>query len=175
MKIASNIFSFSKIKSHHIFKISNCNSFNYNFSNYEFNSNKNSNNNILIQKKKIKKHYIKNINLTFPSNEKLLEENFRNEFFINYDDSFANFCGINEKMFSEIYNNNYNQYIPKINQMGDINVEIDNIFENLKTFSDSKKVKIKKMFSGKKGKFKYISENLITDKEQKRTIFFELK
>ena len=172
MEIGSNIFSFSNIKSQHIFKISNCNSFNYNFSNYELNNDKNNINNILIQKKKIRKHFIKNINLTFPSNEKFQEENFRNEFFINYDDSFANFCGINEKMFAEIYNNNYNQYIPKINKMGDINVDVDKIFENLKAFSDSKKVKTKKMFFNKKGKFQNLSENLIADKVLKRPIFF---
>ena len=171
MKIESNLFSFSKIKSRHIFKVSNCNSFKYNFSNYELNNDEN-NNSILIQKRRIKKHYIKNINLTFPSNEKLKEEKFRNEFFRNYDNSFANFCGINKVMFTEIYFNN--QYIPKINQTGDIYVYFDIIFNNLKTFSDLKKVKIKKILINKKEKIQTISNNLTADKSLKRPMF-ELK
>ncbi len=100
------------------------------------------------------------------------EEKFRNEFFRNYDNSFANFCGINKVMFTEIYFNN--QYIPKINQTGDIYVYFDIIFNNLKTFSDLKKVKIKKILINKKEKIQTISNNLTADKSLKRPMF-ELK
>ena len=75
-------------------------------------------------------------------------------------------------MFTEIYFNN--QYISKINQTGDIYVYFDIIFNNLKTFSDLKKVKIKKILINKKEKIQTISNNLTADKSLKRPMF-ELK
>ena len=82
--------------------------------------------------------------MNIPSNEKLKEEKFRSEFFNNYENSFANFCGINETIFSEIYEKN--DFIPSLNQMGDIKVNINNIIKNINKFSASKKLRVRKMF-----------------------------
>ena len=125
MQKSENLFNFSKIKSENIFRTSDCNSFNYNFSNHEL---KNTGfKKISNQKKKISKNYIKKVDMNIPSNKKLKEEKFRRDFFIDYENSFANFCGINEKMFQEIYEKN--DYIPTLNQMGDIKIDISNIIK----------------------------------------------
>ena len=138
----TNLFNFSKIKSEHIFRIEDCNSFNYNFSHHELNNT--GYNKISIQNKKTIKNYIKHVDMNIPSNEKLKEEKFRSEFFNNYENSFANFCGINETIFSEIYEKN--DFIPSLNQMGDIKVNINNIIKNINKFSASKKLRVRKMF-----------------------------
>ena len=72
-------------------------------------------------------HYIKNANVSIPSNDRL-------------NNSFANFCGISEKIYKEIYQKT--QFIPEINQMGDIIINITKIIKYLDTFSDSKQLKI---------------------------------
>ena len=133
------LFNFSKIKSEHIFRTSDCNSFNYDFSNHELNNT--GFKNISFQKKKISKNLIKQIEMNIPSNDKLKEEKFRSDFFIDYENSFANFCGIKEKMFQEIYEKN--EYIPTINQMGDIKINISNVIKNINKFSHSKKLRSK--------------------------------
>ena len=132
MQTGTNLFSFSNIKSENIFQISDYNSFNYKFTNNELN--KVENHNIFIKKKNNEGHYMKKVNMNFPSNVMLRNQNFRNKFFINYENSFANFCGIEMNMFWDIYVKK--EYIPKINEMGDINVSIENIIENLNEFSD---------------------------------------
>ena len=129
-----NLFDFSKIKSKHSFYISNCNSFNYNFSKNDKNKNV----------KTDSKYYIRKANMTIPSNEKFKEKKFRSDFFANYDNSFANFCGLNQKMFSEIYEGN--QVIPTINQMGDVKVNINNIIHNINKFNDLIRPKFKSNF-----------------------------
>ena len=94
-----NLFNFSNLKSEQLFLTSDRNSFNYDFSNHELN--KTGFKNISNQKKKTSKNFIKKIDMTIPSNEKLKEEKLRSDFFMNYENSFANFCGINEKYFQK--------------------------------------------------------------------------
>ena len=85
-------------------------------------------------------HYIKNANVSIPSNDRLKKKTFLDDFYKNYDNSFANFCGISEKIYKEIYQKT--QFIPEINQMGDIIINITKIIKYLDTFSDSKQLKI---------------------------------
>ena len=85
-------------------------------------------------------HYIKNANVSIPSNDRLKKESFLDDFYKNYDNSFANFCGISEKIYKEIYQKT--QFIPEINQMGDIIINITKIIKYFDTFSDSKQLKI---------------------------------
>ena len=85
-------------------------------------------------------HYIKNANVSIPSNDRLKKESFLDDFYKNYNNSFANFCGISEKIYKEIYQKT--QFIPEINQMGDIIINITKIIKYLDTFSDSKQLKI---------------------------------
>ena len=118
--------------------INNYNSFSYHFS--ENNENINKKRKIIHKRKNSIQHYIKNANVSVPSNDKLKKESFLNDFYNNYDNSFANFCGISEKIYKDIYQNN--EFIPEINQMGDIVIKITKIIEYLDSFSDSKKLKI---------------------------------
>ena len=118
--------------------INDYNSFSYHFS--ENNENINIKRKIIYKSKNAIQHYIKNANVNVPSNDKLKKESFRNGFYNNYDNSFANFCGISEKIYKDIYQNN--EFIPEINQMGDIVIKITKIIEYLDSFSDSKKLKI---------------------------------
>ena len=157
MQKSINLFNFSKIKSEHSFQISECNSFKYNFSKGDLSHNENN----------VTKNNNKKINMFIPSNNKIKEEKFKNDFFLNYNNSFANFCGINKKLFSEIYEKN--QYIPVINQMGDIKVYIDNITKYLNEFSDLKSLKIKRNFSNnnKKVKIKNTSNKFMINKFRK--------
>ena len=156
------LFDFSKIKSDYVFQISEYNSFYYHFSESESYSAKNGD--MPSLKEDPSKYYIKNVNMTIPSNEKLKEEYFRNDFFINYDTSFANFCGLSEKMFTEIYDKS--QYIPEVNQMGDIIINIDKIIKNIDEFSQYKRLKIQRRIikRNKKGKIKEKNDNLILKK-----------
>ena len=85
-------------------------------------------------------HYIKNANVSIPSNDRLKKKSFLDDFYKNYNNSFANFCGISEKIYKEIYQKT--QFIPEINQMGDIIINITKIIKYLDTFSDSKQLKI---------------------------------
>ena len=95
----------------------------------------------LIQKNQNSiQHYIKNANVSIPSNDRLKKESFLDDFYKNYNNSFANFCGISEKIYKEIYQKT--QFIPEINQMGDIIINITKIIKYLDTFSDSKQLKI---------------------------------
>jgi len=80
--------------------------------------------------------YIKNITLNIPSAEKLSNNEFKNDFIKDFDESYAHFCGLNEKQYIDAYINN--AYIPKLNEIGDLNISINSIFEILKTYSDSK-------------------------------------
>ena len=165
MQTGTNLFSFSNIKSENIFQISDYNSFNYKFTNNELNEVEN--HNIFIKKKNNEGHYMKKVNMNFPSNNMFRNQNFRNKFFINYENSFANFCGIEMNMFWDIYVKK--EYIPKINEMGDINVSIENIIDNLNEFSDlisRKKRRIKRNHKRRKLK-KFAISKISFDKKGK--------
>ena len=156
------LFNFSKIKSESIFQMAEYNSFNYDFNKIEPYYDRNDD--IITVKKDTALHYIKKVNVTLPSNEKLKESTFRNEFLNNYDTSFANFCGISKNMYMEIYDKS--QYVPTLNQLGDIKVNIDNIIKNLDNFSEYKRLKIhRNVFKkGKKLKLKEEKVNLAHNK-----------
>ena len=153
------LFNFSKIKSESIFQMAEYNSFNYNFNKTEPYYDRN--NDIITFKKDTIQHYIKKVNVTLPSREKLKESNFREDFFNNYDTSFANFCGIDKNMYIEIYDKS--QFIPTIDQLGDIKVNVDNIIKNLDNFSEHKRLKIHRSVfkKDKKLKIKEKKDNLV--------------
>lgn len=136
MKIC--LFNFSKIRSSNSFKLSDFNSFKFNFLNKKSDIQNIKYKN--AQKKKQGDHYIKKININIPSSEKLREEKFKNDFLSDYDSSFANFCEISKDMFTEIYIKN--QYIPTLDELGNINISLGNITTQLNNFSDSKLLKI---------------------------------
>ena len=144
------LFNFSKIKSESIFQMAEYNSFNYNFNKTEPYYDRN--NDIITFKKDTVQHYIKKVNVTLPSREKLKENNFREDFFNNYDTSFANFCGIDKNMYIEIYDKS--QFVPTIDQLGDIKVNVDNIIKNLDNFSEHKRLKIHRSVFKKDKKLK---------------------
>ena len=162
MLTSLTLFNFSKIKSDYVFRISEYNSFYYDFSKSESYNDKSYD--ITIIKKDPSSHYIKKVNISIPSYEKLKEETFRNEFFTKYDNSFASFCGISEKMFTEIYDKG--RYTPVINQMGDIKINIENIIKNLDEFSENKRLIIhRSVFNrNKKRKLKDKKVKLATKK-----------
>ena len=154
------LFDLSKVKRIKTFELSEYNSFTFNFS--EFTSKKNKKN---AKSKDTQSYYIKNVNLNIPSNDKLKDENFRNDFFHNYKTSFAKFCDINRDIYMEI--NGKSQYIPKLNQMGEIKMDINNIIKKLKKFSDSKCLKFRRRLKKKIFSFensKKIHGNLISKK-----------
>ena len=144
------LFNFSKIKSESIFQMAEYNSFNYNFNKTEPYYDRN--NDIITFKKDTVQHYIKKVNVILPSREKLKESNFREDFFNNYDTSFANFCGIDKNMYIEIYDKS--QFVPTIDQLGDIKVNVDNIIKNLDNFSEHKRLKIHRSVFKKDKKLK---------------------
>ena len=140
------LFDFSKIKSKQQFEISEYNFFRYNFD--EFSSQKSEKNTKNKEKKDKQQYYIKKVNMNIPSNELLKDENFRNEFFHNYDTSFSKFCGINKKIYKEIYKQI--QYIPELNKMGNIQIDIDNIIKITKKFSSNRIIKFHRRPKNKK-------------------------
>ena len=152
LSIKANIclFKLSKLKSRIKVVLSQNNSFNYDFSKKEQNDSKNTLN------EGNERRYIKKLNIDIPSSQKLIKDDFQKEFINNYDDSFAQFCGINKKQFMEIYINN--QYIPVLNEYGNINISIKNILDILKTYSFSKKVKTMRRIL-KRNKYKNKANN----------------
>jgi len=163
LRIKRNIclFKFSNLKSSSRLSFSEFNSFKYDLSSKQHNKfGFNSNNQFLGRKESA---YIKNIAINIPSAEKLSNNEFKNDFLKDFDESYAHFCGLNEKQYTDAYINN--TYIPKLNEIGDINISINSIFEILKTYSDSKHVKIsRKLLKAnrikRRAKIK-ISKNLI--------------
>ena len=132
------LFNFSKIRSKNIIYINDYNSFIYHF--VENDEIINKKRKLIPKNKNSIQHYIKNANVSIPSNDRLKKESFLDDFYKNYNNSFANFCGISEKIYKEIYQKT--QFIPEINQMGDIIINITKIIKYLDTFSDSKQLKI---------------------------------
>ena len=88
----------------------------------------------------------------------------------NYENSFANFCGINKFHFKEIYIKN--RYIPILNKFGDINIFIKSIIDILNNFSFSLEMKIHRRFKrNRKNKVFKIFKN----KLNKNQNIFEIK
>ena len=140
LRIKRNIclFNFSKLKSISRLSLSHFNSFKYDLSGKQQNKFESIQNNRDLGTNE--GAYIKNITINIPSSEKLSNNEFKNDFIKDFDDSYAHFCGLNEKQYTDAYINN--TYIPNLNEIGDLNISINSIFEILKTYSDSKRVKI---------------------------------
>jgi hypothetical protein len=134
------LFELSKMKSKEEFQISEYNQFIYNFSESKSKKNKKSKKDTIKADEQL--YYIKDSNMDIPSNDKLNDENFRKDFFYNYNDSFAKFCGLNKHMYIQMYKQI--QYIPKLNQMGDVEINITNIIKKLIKYSSQKLVKSRK-------------------------------
>ena len=127
-KNSSNDFSFKE--SICLFKFSNLNSSfssvlsEKNYFVYDFSKNKKNK-----SKKNLKEvahvRYSKKININIPYSKDLLNVDFQKTFINNFDDSFAKFCGLNEEQFAKIYIEN--QYIPFINEFGNINISVKSI------------------------------------------------
>ena len=123
-----------------------------------------------LSEPKKSRYIIKNSNIDIQSSEKLLKEDFKADFLNNYDDSYSKFCGLNKEKFTEIYLNN--NYIPTINEFGDINVSIRSILDELDNYSDSKKLKIKRRFHRRNRKKKKIKAQKVNLPQNKfRNIF----
>lgn len=179
-----HLFSFSLLKSKSKISLSqNCNSFNIDFSkdNNDLNYNKkNKEYTEKINNRKISlidgdnNSSLKTLNIEVPSSELLSNEKFKNEFMIEYDNSFANYCGINKKQFNDIYIKN--RYIPILDVFGDININIKYIVDLLKTYSLNvkagrkiiKRNRIKKIFKTQKKKTHI-------EKSKKNRLLFEVK
>ena len=140
LRIKRNIclFNFSNLRSSSRLSLSEFNDFKYDLSIKQQNKFGTIQNNNCLGR--YENAYIKNITLNIPSAEKLSNNEFKNDFIKDFDESYAHFCGLNEKQYIDAYINN--AYIPKLNEIGDLNISINSIFEILKTYSDSKYVKI---------------------------------
>ena len=139
-KMNIHLFSFSLLKSKTKFAISQFNSFNFKFGIKYSLINEQTFNTKMSLVETNNHNTLKNINIDLPSSEKLLEETFQNNFLNEYETSFANFCGLSKSQFKDIYINK--QYIPVLNEFGDINIPANNIADLLKTYSHSTKLKI---------------------------------
>ena len=140
LRIKRNIclFNFSNLKSSSRLSLSQFNSFKYDLSGKQNNKVESTTKNRALGRNE--GAYIKNIAISIPSSEKLSNKEFKNEFIKDFDESYAHFCGLNEKQYIDAYINN--TYIPYLNEIGDLYISINSIYEILKTFSDSKRVKI---------------------------------
>ena len=176
-----HLFSFSLLKSKSKFTLSeHFNSLNVDFSkdSYEPKNSKNKENSDIINNRKIilidgdNNSSLKTLNIEVPSSEKLSNEKFKNDFMNEYENSFANYSGINKSQFSDIYINNL--YKPILDEFGDINISIKYIVDLIKTYSKNikagkkvlKRNRIKKIFKTLKKKY---------EKYKKNRLFFEVK
>ena len=130
-----SLFNFSNLKSTSRHSLSQFNSFKYDLSGKQNNKVESTTNNHVLGRNEGK-----NITINIPSSEKLSNKEFKNEFIKDFDESYAHFCGLNEKQYTDAYIKN--TYIPNLNEIGDLYISINSIYEILKTFSDSKRVKI---------------------------------
>ena len=161
------LFNFSNLKSGFKLTLSENNSFNYDLSKVVQHKLKNEKKDISWQKDISR--YIKKANIDLPSPKKLLKIENRNKFMNDYNDSFAQFCGLSKDLFIEICINN--QYKPKINEFGDISVSIKNLLEILNNFSSSKRLKMTRRMHKKNKKKKIKVEYLRLDQNKPKNKF----
>ena len=155
------LFNFSNLKSKGKLQLSDYNSFNFDFSKNERNFAKINTSNHIKEEDNLR--YIKNINIDLPS----IKDEEKNKILNDYDDSFVKFCGISKKQFSEIYLSNL-KFNPSLNEFGDIMICIKGIIDLIKTFSESKRLKIKRNRPKKKVKIdnKNLFKILQTEKKE---------
>ena len=164
-----NLFKFSNLKSRAKLALSQYNSFNFDLSRKNLNEIKFSSRNYKIKGENGR--YLNNTISEIPSSSKLSDEEFKNNFINNYEESYAHYCGLNKSQFIEIYINN--KYIPNLNELGEINISINNnILEILKTYSASKRAKFfRNVFKRKKIKKNVKSKNLNLLQNKPKKIF----
>ena len=136
-----HLFSYELLKSKKNFMIFSTNSFKYEFEeekkDFKYNKdNKESkmkiNNRTISIIDEENNSSLKTLNIEVPSSERLSQNEFKNSFLKEYDTSFSNFCGISKSQYENIYIKN--KYIPKIDNFGDIKINIKNIIEVLNEF-----------------------------------------
>ena len=154
------LFSCQLLKSKKIFNIFQTNSFRYEFiEEKEYlklhkdseDKKKKVNNRVISIIDDENNSSLKTLNLEVSSSHRLSQMEFRNDFLKEFDNSFARYCGLNKEQYENIYVNN--KYIPIIDNFGDIKINIKNIIEILKEYSNEKKTskipekqKLKKKF-----------------------------
>ena len=176
-----HLFSFSLLKSNPKITVSQCNHFKLDFSKEnselnDINKTKSSNvvnNRIISLIDGDNNSSLKTLNIDVPSLDKLSQETFRNELMNEYENSFANFCGINRDQFTDLYINN--KYIPILDELGDINISIKHIVDLLKTYSKSYKVRRKIMKYQRFKKYFKTQKKKIIEKKKKKLMFEVLK
>ena len=151
------LFSYELLKSKKMFTVLKMNSFNYDFLDEkdDLNSEKDMNE----PKKKINNRTIslideennsslKTLNLEVSSSYRLSQMEFRNDFLKEFDNSFARYCGLNKEQYENIYIKS--NYTPKIDNFGNIKINIKNIIKVLNEFPTEDKMNNKKLIKFKK-------------------------
>ena len=151
------LFSYELLKSKKMFTVLKMNSFNYDFLDEkdDLNSEKDMNE----PKMKINNRTIslideennsslKTLNLEVSSSHRLSQMEFRNDFLKEFDNSFARYCGLNKEQYENIYIKS--NYIPKIDNFGNIKINIKNIIKVLNEFPTEDKMNNKKLIKFKK-------------------------
>ena len=172
-----NLFSLSHLKSKSKFMVSQFNCFNLGFCNKNNNSTpvKKYNYTNIINKTKNrlidgeKKISLKTLNISVPSSQQLLDKKFQENFMNEYENSFADFCGIKADQFKEMYINN--KYEPILDDFGDLNISIKSIIEILKTYSFSLRIKIHRRVVKKYRIQKIFKTYQKKNKQKKKNIF----
>ena len=169
----AHIFSLSSLKSKK-FILSDCfNSFNLYFSKNKTNQNDinkiestNLNNSRIISLKESdtneSKNCLRKINFELPSLIKIWEPKLKNDFLNDYEDSLANYFGINKEQFKDAFINN--QYILFLSEFGDINIS-KKIIDLIKSDSYSIKSETNKKMLKKK---KYMFKTKFTNSEKNK-------
>ena len=174
----AHIFSLSSLKSKKFILSDSFNSFNLYFSKNKTNPNDinkikstNLNNSRIISLKESdtneSKNCLRKINFELPSLIKIWEPKLKNDFLNDYEDSLANYFGINKEQFKDAFINN--QYILVLNEFGDINIS-KKIIDLIKSESDSVKSETnKKMLKKKKNMFQTKFTNSEKNKNFKKS------
>lgn len=174
----AHIFSLSSLKSKKFILSDSFNSFNLYFSKNKTNPNDinkikstNLNNSRIISLKESdtneSKNCLRKINFELPSLIKIWEPKLKNDFLNDYEDSLANYFGINKEQFKDAFINN--QYILVLNEFGDINIS-KKIIDLIKSESDSVKSETnKKMLKKKRNMFQTKFTNSKKNKNFKKS------
>ena len=91
---------------------------------------------------------LKTLNLEVSSSHRLSQMEFQNDFLKEFDNSFARYCGLNKEQYENIYIKS--NYTPKIDNFGNIKINIKNIIKVLNEFPTEDKMNNKKLIKFKK-------------------------
>ena len=151
------LFSFELLKSKKKFNVFNTNSFRYEFFEEKDTlkySKDNEEPKMKINNRTISiideenNSSLKTLNIEVPFVQKLSQPEFKNNFLKSYNNSFAHFSGITKEQYENIYLKN--KYIPVIDKLGNIKINIKNIIKVLKEYPND----IKKSEKSDKYRFK---------------------